>query len=145
MKILLVAVNAKYIHSNPAVYSLKSCAGKYESCVDIAEFTINQQPAYILQEIYKRQPDVVAFSCYIWNRSTLNAVIPDLHKLLPQADIWAGGPEVTYDADEALRRWGLRGVMTGPGRLSFPAWQPLMQQAQPGSCPMSLTGVNCSG
>lgn len=119
MKILLVAINAKYIHSNPAVYSLKSCAGKYEPYVDITEFTINQQPAYILQEIYKRAPDVIAFSCYIWNRSTMDAVIPDLHKLLPQADIWAGGPEVSYDASEAVRRWRLRGVMTGPGEAVF--------------------------
>ncbi|MDE5588509.1 MAG: DUF4080 domain-containing protein [Acetatifactor sp.] len=119
MKILLVAINAKYIHSNPAVYSLKSCAGAYESCVDIVEFTINQQPAYILQEIYKKQPDVVAFSCYIWNRGMMDAIIPDLHKLLPQSDIWAGGPEVTYDAAEAILRWGLRGVMTGPGEAVF--------------------------
>lgn len=119
MKILLVAINAKYIHSNPAVYSLRSCAGEYESCVDIAEFTINQQPAYILQEIYKHYPDVIAFSCYIWNRGMMDAIIPNLHKLLPQTDIWAGGPEVTYDAAEAIHRWGLRGVMTGPGEAVF--------------------------
>ena len=119
MKILLVAINAKYIHSNPAVYSLKSCAGEYKPCVDIAEFTINQQPSYILQEIYKRQPDVIAFSCYIWNRSLMDAIIPDLHKLLPQVDIWAGGPEVSYDAEKVIRRWGLRGVMTGPGEAVF--------------------------
>jgi len=119
MKILLVAINAKYIHSNPAVYSLKSCAGAYESCVEIAEFTINQQPSFLLREIYKRQPDVIAFSCYIWNRSVMDAVIPDLRKLLPRADIWAGGPEVSYNADEALHRWGLRGVMTGPGEAAF--------------------------
>ncbi|MDE7222503.1 MAG: DUF4080 domain-containing protein [Acetatifactor sp.] len=119
MNILLVAVNAKYIHSNPAVYSLKSCTGDHEPLVDIAEFTINQQPAYILQEIYKRQPDVIAFSCYIWNRNVMDAIIPDLHKLLPSADIWAGGPEVSYDADETIRRWQLRGVMTGPGEAVF--------------------------
>lgn len=119
MKILLAAVNAKYIHSNPAVYSLKACAGEYGSCIDIAEFTVNQQPAYILQEIYKRRPDVIAFSCYIWNRSMLDALIPDLHKLLPNTDIWAGGPEVSYDAAEAVRAWGLRGVMTGPGEAVF--------------------------
>lgn len=119
MKILLVAINAKYIHSNPAVHSLKACAGEYKSRVDIAEFTINQQPAYILQEIYKRRPDVIAFSCYIWNRSVMDVIIPDLRKLLPQADIWAGGPEVSYDADETLRRWGLQGVMAGPGEAAF--------------------------
>ncbi|MDE6516424.1 MAG: cobalamin B12-binding domain-containing protein, partial [Acetatifactor sp.] len=119
MKILLIAINAKYIHSNPAVYSLKSCVGVYKSCVDIAEFTINQQPAFILREIYKKKPDVIAFSCYIWNRSVMDAIIPDLHKLLPQVDIWAGRPEVSYDAAETVHRWRLRGVMTGPGEAVF--------------------------
>lgn len=119
MKILLVAVNARYIHSNPALYSLKACAGKYETCVEIAEFTVNQQAAYILREIYRRKPDVIAFSCYIWNRGMLDAIIPDLHKLLPKAEIWAGGPEVTYDAAETIRAWNLRGVMTGPGEAVF--------------------------
>ena len=102
MKILLVAVNAKYIHSNPAVHSLRSCAGEYKSCTEIAEFTINQPTGFILREIYKRQPDVIAFSCYIWNREVMDALIPDLHRILPRADIWAGGPEVSYDAAETL-------------------------------------------
>lgn len=145
MKILLVAINAKYIHSNPAVHSLKACAGEYKSRVDIAEFTINQQPAYILQEIYKRRPDVIAFSCYIWNRSVMDVIIPDLRKLLPQTDIWAGGPEVSYDTPETLRRWGLRGVMAGPGKLPFTIWQPPMNPALPGNCPPSLTEIKFSG
>lgn len=119
MKILLVAINAKYIHSNPAVHSLRSCAGEYKSCIEIAEFTINQTPSFILQEIYKRHPDVIAFSCYIWNRDMIDAFIPDLHRVLPHADIWAGGPEVSYDAAETAARWGLRGVMTGPGEAAF--------------------------
>ncbi len=119
MNILLVAVNAKYIHSNPAVFSLRACAGEYKSYVDIIEFTINQQPSFLLQEIYKRHPDVVAFSCYIWNRTMLDAVIPDLHKILPNTDIWAGGPEVSYNASEMIQRWRLRGVMSGPGEGSF--------------------------
>ncbi len=119
MKILLVAVNAKYIHSNPAVQSLKACAGEYEDCVEIAEFTINQQPSYIMREIYRRRPDVIAFSCYIWNRGIMDAVLPDLHKLLPHADFWAGGPEVSHDAFGAIGRWRLRGVITGPGETAF--------------------------
>lgn len=119
MKILLVAVNAKYIHSNPAVHSLKACAGEYEDCVEIAEYTINQQPSYIMREIYRRRPDVIAFSCYIWNRGIMDAVLPDLHKLLPHADFWAGGPEVSHDAAGAIGRWRLRGVITGPGETAF--------------------------
>lgn len=119
MNILLIAINAKYIHSNPAVFSLKACTGIYEPYVNILEFTINQQPSYLLQEIYKRQPDVAAFSCYIWNRNILDAVLPDLHKILPHTDFWAGGPEVSYNAEEIIDRWQLRGVMTGPGEASF--------------------------
>lgn len=119
MNILLVAVNAKYIHSNPAVFSLKSCTGEYKSYVDIIEFTINQKPSFILQEIYKRHPDVIAFSCYIWNRSMIDAIIPDLHKIMPDTDIWAGGPEVSYNASEIIQKWQLRGIMSGPGEGSF--------------------------
>lgn len=119
MNILLVAINAKYIHSNPAVFSLKSCTGKYESYVDIEEFTINQNPSFILQQIYKKHPDVIAFSCYIWNRNMIESIIYDLHKILPDTDIWAGGPEVTYNSSEIIQRWDLRGVMTGPGEGVF--------------------------
>ena len=119
MKILLVAINAKYIHSNPAVYSLKSCVGEYECYVDIIEFTINQQPSFILKEIYKKHPDVIAFSCYIWNYNLIDNIIPDLHNILPYTDIWAGGPEVSYDASNVVKRWQLRGVMTGPGEGVF--------------------------
>ncbi len=119
MKILLVAINAKYIHSNPAVLSLKACAGRYASHVEIAEFTINQSGSYILQEIYKKRPDVLAFSCYIWNYRIIDSIIHDIHKILPGVDIWAGGPEVSYDPQEIIDKWQLRGVMTGPGEGVF--------------------------
>lgn len=119
MNILLVAINAKYIHSNPAVFSLRSCTGKYKSYVDIMEFTINQQPSFILREIYKKRPDVIAFSCYIWNYNIIDDFIYDLHKILPDVDVWAGGPEVSYDASEMMQKWNLRGVMTGPGERIF--------------------------
>lgn len=119
MKILLVAVNAKFIHSNPAVHSLKACAGEYAGCVSIAEFTINQQPSFLLREIYKEHPDVIAFSCYIWNFDIIDRIIADLRCLLPDADLWAGGPEVSYHASEIICRWQLRGVMSGAGEGSF--------------------------
>lgn len=119
MNILLIAISAKYIHSNPAVYSLKSCAGRYSPQIRILEFTINQPSSFMLQEIYKKQPDVIAFSCYIWNRNILDCLIPDLHKVLPNTDIWAGGPEVSYNAMEIIDRWQLRGVMSGPGENTF--------------------------
>lgn len=142
MHILLIAINAKYIHSNPAVFSLKSCTGTYESHVDILEFTINQQPSYILQEIYKRQPDVAAFSCYIWNRNILDAILPDLHKILPDTDLWAGGPEVSYNAEEIIERWQLRGVMTGPGEGSFAHLVSCYVNGNADSLPAILDGKN---
>ena len=68
MKFLLVAVNAKYIHSNPAIYSLYAYSEeKYSDIMEIAEYTINQRGEDILAHIYERKPDVIGFSCYIWN------------------------------------------------------------------------------
>lgn len=142
MKILLVAINAKYIHSNPAVHSLRSCAGEYKSCIEIAEFTINQPPDFILREIYKRQPGVIAFSCYIWNRDVMDALIPDLHRILPHADIWAGGPEVSYDAAATIERWRLRGVMTGPGEAAFVRLAAAYAAGTPGELPAVLDGTH---
>ena len=119
MNILLIAVNAKYIHSNPAVVSLKACAGEYGRYVSVLEFTINQTVSYLLRGIYKRHRDVAAFSYYIRNHTLLDQLIPGLHKILPDTDIWAGRPEIFYDTDEVLQKWKLRGVMTGAGEASF--------------------------
>ena len=143
MKFLLVAVNAKYIHSNPAVYSLKAYAdyvheqkkcwggmcqngqslpGVYEKvlsgrmpeeenrkeyppvCVEIAEYTINHLTEKILEDIYRRKPDVVGFSCYIWNINVIWELVADLHKVLSETDIWLGGPEVSFDGLALLNR-----------------------------------------
>ena len=82
MKILLAACNAKYIHSNLAVYNLKSCSGEYSSRVVVKEYTINQIRDDILKDIYLEQPDVVCFSCYIWNISFVRELVPDLKKIL---------------------------------------------------------------
>ena len=145
MNILLIAINAKYIHSNPAVYSLKSCAGEYEENVEIMEFTINQQISYILREIYKKQPDVVAFSCYIWNREIIGNIISDLHKIMPQADLWAGGPEVSYNASEVIDEWKLRGVMTGCGERSFYELVSAYVNNRVSELPSILDGTRTSG
>ena len=124
MKILLTAVNAKYIHSNPAVYSLQKFAAQYapeyKKDIELAEFTINHYPDDILQEIYRRKPNVVAFSCYIWNLQMIEKVLEDLPKVLPEVQIWAGGPEVSYDAPDFLKKHPqLTGVMTGEGEETF--------------------------
>ena len=124
MKVLLTAVNAKYIHSNPAVYSLQkfvtAYAPEYGRNVELAEFTINHYADDILQEIYRRRPDVVAFSCYIWNLQMIERVMEDLPRVLPEVQIWAGGPEVSYDAPEFLKKHGcMTGVMMGEGEETF--------------------------
>jgi radical SAM superfamily enzyme YgiQ (UPF0313 family) len=120
LKILLAACNAKYIHSNLAVYNLKSCSGEYSSRVVVKEYTINQIRDDILKDIYLEQPDVVCFSCYIWNISFVRELVPDLKKILPQVEFWAGGPEVSYDAVEFLKKNpAFFGVMVGEGEETF--------------------------
>lgn len=120
MKFLLVAVNAKYIHSNPAVYSLKSFAGEYTDAVEIAEYTINNRMEDILEDIYRRKPDAIGFSCYIWNIGMVEKLMGELHKLLPRLPVFLGGPEVTYDADKLLRKYPyLTGIFIGEGEATF--------------------------
>ena len=120
MKILLIGINAKYIHSNPAIYSLRACAGEYNSTVEIAEYTINQRPEDIRRDIYLRKPDVIALSCYIWKWATVSALLPDLAKLMPGVPIWLGGPEVSYRAEEVLAEFPqVTGIMSGEGEYTF--------------------------
>ena len=100
--ILLAAINAKYIHSNLAVYSLKAYAKKYQNQIGLAEYTINQNPDDILKGIYRDHPEVLCISCYIWNISYVKNLIREVHKVLPDTAIWLGGPEVSYDARKVL-------------------------------------------
>ena len=104
MKTVLVAINAKYIHSNLAVYSLRSYARTFGYEPKLLEFTINQQKDQILKGIYEAKPDLLCFSCYIWNLSYAEEIIEDIKKILPKVTIWAGGPEVSYDAPKFLKR-----------------------------------------
>ena len=120
MNILLTAINAKYIHSNLAVYSLKASAGKYEDQVELVEYTINHQMDEIFAGIYRRKPELLLMSCYIWNRREVAETAASLKKVLPDLKIWAGGPEVTYDADHFLRKNpAFDGVMIGEGEQTF--------------------------
>jgi len=120
MKILLVAVNAKYIHSNPAVYSLRAYAKEYRELIGIAEYTGNQQTDEILADIYQRRPDVAAFSCYIWNVEYIKEIIRNLRLVMPEIKIWVGGPEVSYNASEFLEEMSeADGVMAGEGEHTF--------------------------
>lgn len=146
MKILLAAINAKYIHSNPAVYSLKAYAecflkensgkGTAAFCeIEIAEFTINQETDEILRGIYKKQPDVLAFSCYIWNLRRVEELLADLPHILPETELWLGGPEVSYDAEAFLANHPqVRGVIAGEGEETFAelaAWYSCRESGQP--------------
>lgn len=121
MKFLLTAVNAKYIHSNPAIYSLRMYAGKeLQKHIELAEYTINNYAQDILADIYKRKPDAIGFSCYIWNWNLIQDLLRELPKVLPDTDIWLGGPEVTYDADLILKEYPqVRGIMIGEGEATF--------------------------
>ncbi len=140
MKFLLIAINAKYIHSNPGVYSLQMYAEKAEAesrtadeggtapageglpavHVEIGEYTINNQMDQILEDVYRRKPDMVGISCYIWNVTYGLQLARDLHKVLPDTDIWLGGPEVSFDAPQLLEREPeILGVMKGEGEETF--------------------------
>ena len=120
MKILLAACNAKYIHSNLAVYDLKAYSSDYDEHVILKEYTINQPKDEILKDIYSSGADVVCFSCYIWNISFVRELIRDLVKILPKTAFWAGGPEVSYDAEKFLTEMPeMTGVMVGEGEKTF--------------------------
>ena len=120
MNILLAAINAKYIHSNLAVYSLRAYAGKCTEEIEIAEYTINQPMDDILMDIYTHRPDILCFSCYLWNISYVEQLIREIPKILPDTKIWLGGPEVSYNGREMLEEYsGLTGVICGEGEETF--------------------------
>lgn len=124
MKFLLTAVNAKYIHSNPAIYSLRAYSIRKEPALaehmELAEYTINQPFGDILADIYSRKPDCAAFSCYIWNWEIIQDITRELSKILPDMPIWLGGPEVSYNPEEILEKMPfLTGIMVGEGEATF--------------------------
>lgn len=129
MKVLLAAVNAKYIHSNLGIYSLKAYGEKMlaeqgfkreQIQIELAEYTINHQLEQILKDLYCRKPDVIGFSCYIWNISYIKCLLADIKKVLPEVKIWLGGPEVSYCGEEILREQPVVDlVMKGEGEETF--------------------------
>ena len=120
MKLLLAAVNAKYIHSNLAVYSMKAYCRAFAAHIELAEYTINQQEDEILKDLYRKKPEILCFSCYIWNISFIKELIRNVKKILPDTVIWAGGPEVSYDAEQFLEEMPeVFGVMCGEGEETF--------------------------
>ena len=120
MNIILTAINAKYIHSNLAVYSLRAYADRYREEIRVREYTINQPLDDILMDLYEAHPDVVCFSCYLWNIQYVEQIITELAKVLPGVKIWLGGPEVSYDAPQMMRKYPvISGVICGEGEETF--------------------------
>ncbi len=124
MQYLLVAINAKYIHSNLGIYSLKAYVRRMgdvpKASIEICEYTINHSPERILADIYRKKPEMIGFSCYIWNIELVKGLLADLPKLLPEVKIWLGGPEASYDGEAILKEFPeVSGVMTGEGEETF--------------------------
>ena len=121
--ILLVGINAKYIHSNFGIYCIEAYANEHGIGKDelkLCEYTINQNEATILADIYENKPDMVAFSCYIWNIEYVLRISRELKKVLPDTDIWCGGPEVSFDTEKLLgKNMWLKGIMSGEGEETF--------------------------
>ena len=118
MRLLLVGINAKYIHSNPAIRILAEYAKRRLPIEpQLLECTINQYPEDILRAIYEAQPDAVGFSCYIWNVSIVKTLIPALRKVLPGCILFAGGPEVSYNSVPFLKENALHFIIRGEGEI----------------------------
>lgn len=119
MKFLLVGINAKYIHSNPAIFSLKAYAEDRlelgDNQIEICEYTINQLTDDILTDIYRKQADVVMFSTYIWNVEMVMKIVRELKLIAPFLHIWLGGPEVSYNYEKRLGENDLTGIIIGEG------------------------------
>ena len=120
MKILLTAINAKYIHSNLAVYSLQAYAAAHGHKIERAEYTINNQLEDILEKIYCQKPDILLFSCYIWNVEYVKELVSEFHKLRPEVPIWVGGPEVSFETERFLKdNPAITGIMMGEGERTL--------------------------
>ncbi len=120
MKILLTAINAKYIHSNLAVYSLKNYVQEFGNHVDLVEYTINQNIDDILADIFRKHPDLLCFSCYLWNINYVKQLIVEVKKVLPEVKIWLGGPEVSYSAPKVMQSYvQVDGIICGEGEQTF--------------------------
>jgi radical SAM superfamily enzyme YgiQ (UPF0313 family) len=127
MRVLLCALNAKYVHSNLALRCLKEYArfsfneqenSKIE--IEIEEYTINQHFNEILEDIYLKKPDLIGFSCYIWNITIVKRLVVELKKVLPNTRLWLGGPQVSYDSKKMLKEYPqLSGIIVGEGEVTF--------------------------
>ena len=121
-RFLLAAVNAKYVHASLALYLLRDYAEEAKDRIDLAEYTINMLPGDIIEDIYRKKPGFLAFSCYIWNIDLILDICSTLRKVLPDTAIWLGGPEVSSESEEILAaNPQITGIMQGEGEKVFRA------------------------
>lgn len=131
MKILLVALNAKYVHTNLAIHCLKAVSPEHNTF--LKEFTINESSEFILSSLYQEQADLVAFSCYIWNIEKILEIAGALRKVMPQVRVALGGPEVSYEVQELLTKNPFVDfIIIGEGELVFKNLVSFLQKKEPG-------------
>lgn len=130
MNILLLALNTKFIHTNPAIYSLRAYAlheaetmgrrNYFAKHIQLAEYTINHTEDAVLRGIFEVRPDVLCISCYLWNIREVRKLAKDYREIAPEVRIWLGGPEVSFDAPDCLEQmpW-IDGIIVGEGERTF--------------------------
>ena len=119
MKVVLATLNAKYIHTSLALRYLKAYA-QDEFDIDIAEFTIKDPAMGIASDLFSKKPDVIGFSCYIWNIEETIVVADMLRKVLPETKIVLGGPEASYDTEYWMNRLSsVDFIVMGEGEETF--------------------------
>lgn len=139
LKVLLAGLNAKYIHSSLALYSLAAVCRAKGQTVEVVEYTINQEFLHVLGDIADREPDVVGFACYIWNRQMTLKITSELKKILPEVLVVLGGPEVSADAASVLEECpAVDYIIQGEGDESF---SELLEQLAGGARTITVAGV----
>jgi len=119
MNVILTTLNSKYIHSALSIRYLKEFC-KDITDIDLMEFTINQNIDYIAGEIYKKKPDIIGFSTYIWNKEQTLRVCEILKLVNPNIKIILGGPEVSFDSEYIMKdNWFLDFIISGEGEIPF--------------------------
>jgi radical SAM superfamily enzyme YgiQ (UPF0313 family) len=119
MKVLLVGVNARYTHSNLALYYLRNEIIQYSHDAVIEEYSINQDRIDVIESICQHKPDVILFSVYIWNNLFIKGILSEIRLLLPKARIIMGGPEAGYNASFWLESiTGIDAIVVGAGETS---------------------------
>ncbi|OON93879.1 MAG: hypothetical protein ATN31_05075 [Candidatus Epulonipiscioides saccharophilum] len=117
MKTLLVAINAKYIHSNLAIHYIKEYSKEHD--IETLELSINLEENNVIQQIYKKNPDIIGFSCYIWNIEYIKNLIKTIKKILPDVKIILGGPEVSFNSENLLDELPIDLIMIGEGEFTW--------------------------